>query len=100
MSTFLAALTTIVLPIFLVAAVDFVGNSILAQTAAVFIASRGRQEVRQSLSAVFKMPLVYAVVVGLVLNRAQLGLPEPLARALGLAGGAALPLMLVILGLE
>src|SRR5919202_2480169 len=82
------------------AAVYFVGNSILAQTLAVFIASRGRQDVRQSLSAMFRMPLVYAVIVGLVLNRENWTLPEPLSRSLDLVAAAAVPLMLVILGLE
>lgn len=82
------------------ASVYFVGSSILAQTAAIFIASRGRTGWRDSLIAVFKMPLVYAAVIGLIMNRMEWELPVPLARALDISAGAAVPVMLVMLGLE
>jgi malate permease and related proteins len=82
------------------AAVFFVGNSILAQTVAIFIASRGRQSVGHSLAAVFKMPLAYAALVGIWMNVSQWLPPDPLSRALDLAANAAVPVMLVILGLE
>jgi predicted permease len=82
------------------AAVYFVGNSILSQTLAIFIASRGRQSVRHSLAAVMKMPLAYAALAGIWMNLSHWLPPDPLARALDLAGNAAVPVMLVILGLE
>ncbi len=82
------------------AAVFFVGSSILIQTVAIFIACRGRYTVGQSIAAVFKMPLVYAAVLGILLNRLDWTLPEPISRALDLSAAAAVPLMLVILGLE
>jgi predicted permease len=82
------------------AAVYFVGNSILAQTVAIFIASSGRQSVGHSLAAVFRMPLVYAALAGVSMNLAHWLPPEPLSRALDLAANAAVPMMLVILGLE
>jgi malate permease and related proteins len=82
------------------AAVYFVGNSILAQTLAIFIASRGRHSVGHSLAAVFKMPLAYAALIGIWMNLSHWLPPEPLSRAIDLAANAAVPLMLVILGLE
>ncbi len=82
------------------AAVYFVGNSILAQTLAIFIASRGRHGVGHSLAAVLRMPLVYAASIGIGMNLAHWLPPEPLTRALDLAANAAVPAMLVILGLE
>lgn len=82
------------------AVIFFVGNSILAQTLAIFIASRGRHSISHSAAAVFKMPLVYAALAGLVLNRSGWTPPEALARAVDLAASAAVPVMLVMLGLE
>jgi predicted permease len=82
------------------AIIFFAASAILLQTAAVFIAARGRASTRDALLNVFKMPLVYAVTLGLVFNRTGFVIPEPLMRSLDLAGAAAVPLMLVILGIE
>ena len=82
------------------AAVYFVGNSVLANTLAVYIASSGHANVRNSLVAVAKMPLAYAAVLGLLFNVMHWSTPEPLTRVLDLAAAAALPVMLVNLGLE
>jgi len=46
------------------------------------------------------MPLAYAAILGLAYNALHLTLPEPILRALDLAAAAALPVMLVNLGLE
>lgn len=82
------------------AAIYFTANSVLSNTLAVYIASAGHSDMRKSLSAVLKMPLAYAAILGLGFNAAHLTLPEPLTRALDLAAAAALPVMLVNLGLE
>lgn len=82
------------------AAVFFVGNSVLSNTLAVYIASAGHSDLRQSLAAVAKMPLAYAALLGLVFNLMHWTLALPLARAVELAAAAALPVMLVNLGLE
>lgn len=82
------------------ASVYLVGNSVLANTLAVYIASAGHSDMKRSLSAVFKMPLAYAALLGLVFNLMHWSLPQPINRALDLAAAAALPVMLVNLGLE
>jgi len=82
------------------AAIYFTTNSMLANTVAVYIASSGRTDMRASLRAVTKMPVVYAAVLGLAFNMLHWSLPEPIARALDLAAAAALPVMLANLGLE
>ncbi len=82
------------------AAVFFVVNALLTQTLAVFIASSGRREVGDSIAAVFKMPLVYAAALGVLLNRTGWVLPPMIGRAVELTAGAAIPLMLITLGLE
>lgn len=82
------------------AAIYFVGNSVLMSTLAVYIASAGHSDLRRSLGAVVRMPLTYAAVLGLIFNTFNWELPLPIARAVELAGAAALPVMLVNLGLE
>lgn len=82
------------------AAVYFTANSVLSNTLAVYIASAGHSDMRESLSAVAKMPLAYAALLGLIFNALHWSLPDPLTRALELAAAAALPVMLVNLGLE
>lgn len=82
------------------AAIYFVVNSVLSNTLAVYIASSGNSDMRKSLKAVLKMPLAYAALAGLGFNALHIAVPEPLARAIALAAAAALPVMLVNLGLE
>src|SRR6185436_8797049 len=60
----------------------------------------GHSDMRKSLRAVVKMPLAYAALLGLIFNALHWTLPEAIARALDLAAAAALPVMLVNLGLE
>ncbi len=82
------------------AAIYFTINSVLANTLAVYIASSGHSDLRRSLRAVLKMPLAYAALLGLLFNALHWSLPDPVLRALELAAAAALPVMLVNLGLE
>lgn len=82
------------------AAIYFTVNSMLANTVAVYIASTGHSNLRASLRQVLKMPVVYAALLGLLFNVMHWSLPEPIMRALDLAAAAALPVMLVNLGLE
>ncbi len=78
----------------------FTVNTILMLTLAVFIAARGRASAREAILNVFKLPLIYAVALGLLLNRAGLAVPEPIMKAVDLTGNAAVPVMLAILGIE
>ncbi len=82
------------------AVIFFTMSVILSQTLAIFIASRGSAPARAALLNIFKLPLIYAVAVGLVANIAGWTLPEPLMKSADLLTGAAIPAMLVILGVE
>lgn len=82
------------------AAVYFIANSVMSNTLAVYIASSGHSNMRTSFMAVLKMPLVYAALLGFAFNALHLTMPETIARAIELAAAAALPVMLVNLGLE
>ncbi len=73
------------------AAIFFVANSILANVLAVFIASSGHSDWKNSIIAVFKMPLVYASALGLILNRTGWVLPDGISRSVDIAANAAVP---------
>lgn len=82
------------------AAIYFVANTILGQTAGVYIASSGHASPRASLLKVFQMPLIYAALGGFLLNRLHFALPLVLERSIDLVSAAAVPVMLLILGVE
>ncbi len=82
------------------ASLYFVTNSLLFNTAGVMIASLGHMGLKAAALGMLKVPAVYAVILAAVLNRLDVVLPVPLARTVDLAAGGAIPLMIILLGLE
>jgi len=82
------------------ATVYYVASAVIANTYGVFLASRGTASARQALLNVFKLPMVYCLVIGLALNVTGTALPLPLQRVADLLGSAAVPAMLVLLGMQ
>lgn len=75
-------------------------SAILTSTLAVYLSARGRADMRQAFHRVLRVPVVYAAGLGLLLGSFHLALPTPLGRAVHLLGQAAVPVMLVILGIQ
>jgi len=82
------------------AIVFYVVTAVAANTLGIYFASRGTASVRRSLLNVLTVPLPYATVLGFVVNVRDIALPLPLDRAATLVGQAAVPCMLLILGLQ
>ncbi len=82
------------------AAFYFTMSAIFTQTLGIFVAASGHASARDALLNVFKLPLVYAVALGLLFNLAHLPLPAFLMKSVNLAKDGAIPVMLVILGIE
>ncbi len=82
------------------AAFYFTMSAILTQTLGIFIAARGRANALTALRNVLRMPLIYAVGLGLIFNLAHIPVPEPIMKSVDLAAGGAVPVMLAILGIE
>lgn len=82
------------------ASVFFVTNAILAYTIGVFIASMGKASFTQSLLNLVKVPAIYAMLLAFLFMYTGWQLPLPLERTTGLLGDAAIPAMLVLLGLQ
>jgi predicted permease len=85
----------------------FVVQAILAQTLAIYIAGAGHGDRRGGLVQLLRMPQIYAVLAalafrigGLRLEPAGEGILNDVFRGVALVGDAAVPLLLIILGLQ
>ncbi|MCC6168383.1 MAG: AEC family transporter [Caldilineaceae bacterium] len=78
----------------------YVVSSFLSNTVGVAVASSGQTALRQALGNSLRVPMIYAATAGLLLNRLGGELPQPLFRAVDLMADAAIPGMLVLLGIQ
>ena len=83
-----------------IAVVYFAMSALLTTSVGVYIASSGRAGFRQAMLEVLKVPIVYAALLGLGANLMAVSLPEPVMKAIHLTGEAAVPLMLLVLGMQ
>ncbi|MBI3961382.1 MAG: AEC family transporter [Deinococcus sp.] len=82
------------------AVIFFATTSLLTNTVALYLASRGQADVRRSALNVLRMPMVYALATAILLRATGVSLPQFLSQPLELAGNAAVPVLLVTLGME
>jgi predicted permease len=66
----------------------------------VFLASWGKASTRQALLNMLKIPLPYAAILGLVVNLTGTPVPPLALRFAQILGGLAIPLMLLLLGIQ
>jgi predicted permease len=82
------------------AMVFYVTTGLVANTFGVFLASRGAASMRDSFINIFKVPLVYCLIIGLLLNFTGTTMPMWIERFVARLGSAAVPAMLVLLGIQ
>jgi hypothetical protein len=82
------------------AGIFFVTTTFLFYTLGVLIASLGHMNFKEALLGLFKIPTMYAVLLAVIINALQIPIPEPVGRAIELAAGGTIPLMLILLGVE
>jgi len=75
-------------------------QSLYGITLAIFIASSGSASLLRSLGEVFRQPMIYAVLAGLAFNLTGVPVPGFVSSALALPSQAAIPLMLLVLGMH
>ncbi len=78
----------------------FVTSAIITYTVGVTIASMGKSSLGNSLKGLIKIPVVYAVILALIFIIMNWELPLPLSRSVSLLSDAAIPGMLLVLGLQ
>ena len=82
------------------ASIYFVTSTLIFYTLGVIIASLGHLDLKGALLGLLKVPAIYAILLALLFIRTGWILPEPISRTLSLASGGAIPVMLILLGLE
>jgi hypothetical protein len=83
-----------------VASLFYVTTTILFNTVGVVIASLGHMDLKSALLGLFKVPVVYGVILALLIKGLHIQMPLPLSRTIEIAANGAIPVMLILLGLE
>ncbi len=83
-----------------VASIYYVTNTILFNTVGVIIASLGHTDLKSAVWGIFKLPIVYGVLLALLVKATGVQIPIPLSRTIEIAASGAVPLMIILLGLE
>jgi predicted permease len=82
------------------ASIYFVTTTLLFYTVGVLIASLGHMSLKEAAFGLFRIPTLYAVLLAVLMNVFSTQLPASVARAVDLAAGGTIPLMLILLGVE
>lgn len=82
------------------ASIYFVTSSLLTNSAGVYIASVGRTSPLKALLRLLKVPSLYAITLALIVQVSGVSLPIALWRPIDLLGSAAVPSMLILLGMQ
>jgi predicted permease len=77
-----------------------VGEGLYVFSVGVFVASWGRASIKQALRNAFSVPTPYAAVAGLAVNFGGIEVPSLIMRVVQTVQGAAIPLMLLLLGIQ
>ena len=76
-----------------IAVIYYVAISLMVYSLGIYIA-KGEGGFKE----IFRLPLIYATVVGLALNFTDVAVPKPILSTLDMLGAATIPLMLISLG--
>ena len=82
------------------AIVFFVCQAALGGTLAVFIASSSHLDAKGALVTTLKMPLLHATILGLIVNIGDIHMPQMIGEPVRILGEAAVPSMLMVLGIQ
>jgi predicted permease len=80
--------------------VYFVTTSLLTNTVGVFLASAGHRTAGQAVMGIGRVPSIYGVAAALLVLASGIPVPLGLMRPIGLLSDAALPLMILVLGMQ
>jgi hypothetical protein len=82
------------------ASVFFVINAMFTNTVGIVIASSGSMSVFNAIKGLIKFPAIYALALGILFLQFKWQLPSGLDRTVTLLSDAAIPCMLVLLGMQ
>ena len=82
------------------AVVYYMTSTVLAYTIGVLIASMGRLPWRAALRRILLLPPLHAAVFAVIVYLYNIPIPAPLLRGIDVAGAGAIPVMLILLGMQ
>jgi malate permease and related proteins len=82
------------------ASVYFVTSAVLVYTVGVLLAASGRRSIRRALLGILKVPAAWAVAAAAIVLSSGAMVPLALMRPITLLGDAALPMMILVLGMQ
>ena len=82
------------------ATVYFVTGSVITYTVGVFLAASGRRSMAQAMRGVLRVPAVYAIALAALTLALHVQLPLVVMRPVGMLSDAALPMMILVLGMQ
>ena len=82
------------------AVVYYMTSTVLAYTIGVLIASMGRLPWRAALRRILFLPPLHAAVFAVIVYLYNIPIPAPLMRGIDVAGAGAIPVMLILLGMQ
>ncbi|HUK34513.1 MAG TPA: AEC family transporter [Vicinamibacterales bacterium] len=82
------------------ATVYFVTSAILIYTAGILVAASGHGSVRLALTRLLKVPAIYAVTAAIIVLSTHTTVPTTVLRPIALLSDAAIPVMLLVLGMQ
>ena len=82
------------------ASVYFVTSAILIYTAGILVAASGHGSVGLAFSRLLKVPAIYAVTAAVIVLSTHTTVPPVVMRPIGLLSDAAIPIMLLVLGMQ
>jgi hypothetical protein len=82
------------------ASVYFVCSAIFSYTGGVLLAASGRRSVRDAVAGLFRVPAFYGAMAALLTMSLDLSIPAMVMRPVGMLSDSALPLMILVLGMQ
>lgn len=82
------------------ASIFFITSAMMLNSVGVFVATVGRASPKEALIGLLKVPSVYAIPLALLVRVNNIELPHPIWRPIDLIGSAAVPSMLILLGMQ
>lgn len=82
------------------ASVYFVCSAIFSYTGGVLLAASGKRTVREAAAGLFRVPAFYGAIAALLTLAMGITVPAIVMRPIGMLSDAALPLMILVLGMQ
>ena len=80
--------------------VFFLTGSVLTNTVGAFLAAAGRRTFRTAIASVFRIPAIYGIAAAMLVLTTGVSMPAALLRPISMLSDAALPLMILVLGMQ